>query len=261
MHVLWFILKVMRSNSILTYFRCRNSSRWPIPVRPMQMAYCLPVFGELRSCRWLCGCGLSWCKNQSSISPEEHGPVSVTRCFQTVFVCGYAFSQMPSFLLDTAGGLWGENKFLTQKETGLTIFGIWITFLPLAQGNTKVQGSENHIHSFYQLPTPRNQNVPISFGVPAVEPEDPKGRVSSLVNLMQHVEWGGGGISWSPDVTELFFYRSPPTLRTLLRPRCRGPTAQQRGVVPPWGQRLPSPAFWPWANHIKSWDSIAPSIK
>lgn len=128
MHVLWFILKVMRSNSILTYFRCRNSSRWPIPVRPMQMAYCLPVFGELRSCRWLRGCGLSWRKNQSSISPEEHGPASVTRCFQTVFVCGYTFSQMPSFLLDTAGGLWGENKFLTQKETGLTIFGIWITF-------------------------------------------------------------------------------------------------------------------------------------
>lgn len=40
--------------------------------------------------------------------------------------------------------------------------------LPLAQENTKVQGSEHHIHSFYRLSTPGDQRVIIPLGKPAV---------------------------------------------------------------------------------------------
>lgn len=63
----------------------------------------------------------------------------------------------------------------------------------------------------------------------------------------------------------LFFYRSPPTLclsTSLPSLAAEAPQAnREMFVVPSQAQRLPGLAFWPWANHIKSWDSISPSIK
>lgn len=51
----------------------------------------------------------------------------------------------------------------------------------------------------------RKPGCEISLELPALETDIPKGRGSGSMNFMQHIEWGGGGIFWSPDITGLFF--------------------------------------------------------
>lgn len=154
----------------------------------------------------------------------------------------------PLFSLGAAG-VSGTSRFLTQEGRDSPSLVSKSVLVTQAQENTEAQGSENHIHPF---PTCQHRKQGIRISVC----QEWRRR------FLQHMEWGGVAFPEVLRSQDYFLLALPLSVWALHYVPCRRrPTAQQRGVVLPWALRLPGGACWPWANHMKSWGSLSPSIK